>query len=46
MIVDVLLATYNGEQFIENQILSILMQTNDEWRLLVHDDGSTDKTLK
>ena len=46
MIVDVLLATYNGEQFIENQILSILMQTNDEWRLLVHDDGSTDKTLE
>lgn len=43
--VDILLATYNGEQFIAEQIESVLKQTNASWRLLVSDDGSTDNTL-
>jgi rhamnosyltransferase len=44
--VDILLATYNGELYIEEQILSIISQTFTDWRLLVHDDGSTDNTLE
>lgn len=42
--VDILLATYNGEKYIREQIDSILNQTHKEFRLLISDDGSTDKT--
>lgn len=44
--VDILMATYNGEAFVEEQVQSIISQTYKEWRLLVHDDGSTDKTME
>lgn len=43
--VDILLATYNGEQYLQEQIDSILSQTYTNFRLLVSDDGSTDRTL-
>lgn len=43
--VDILMATYNGEQYIEAQILSIIAQVYKDWRLLIHDDGSKDSTL-
>lgn len=39
------MATYNGEKFIEAQIRSLLNQTYQNWRLIVRDDGSTDKTV-
>ncbi len=42
--VDVLLATYNGERFIANQLESILAQSFGHWRILLRDDGSTDQT--
>lgn len=44
--VSVLLASYNGEKFIREQIQSILidLESNDE--LIISDDGSTDDTLK
>ena len=42
--VDILLATYNGEKYIREQIESILNQTHKEFRLLISDDGSTDGT--
>ena len=42
--VDILLATYNGEKYIVEQIESILNQTHKEFRLLISDDGSTDNT--
>lgn len=42
--VDILLATYNGEKYIREQIDSILNQTHKEFRLLISDDGSTDGT--
>ena len=41
MMIDILLATYNGAAFVEEQIRSIMAQTFTQWRLLVHDDGST-----
>ena len=44
-IIDVLLAAYNGERFISEQIQSILNQTFADFRLLIRDDGSTDRTL-
>lgn len=42
----ILLATYNGEKYIAEQINSILEQTEKEWVLYIHDDGSTDGTKK
>ena len=42
--VDILLATYNGEKYLREQIDSILNQTHTEFRLLISDDGSTDGT--
>ena len=44
--VDVLLATYNGEKYLKEQIDSILEQTHSDFRLLISDDGSTDGTRK
>ncbi len=43
--VDILMATYNGEKFIRQQIESIIKQTFIEWNLYIHDDGSTDNTI-
>ncbi|MGM9745758.1 MAG: glycosyltransferase family 2 protein [Paludibacteraceae bacterium] len=43
--IDILLATYNGEQFLREQLDSILAQTYTDWQLFVRDDGSTDNTL-
>ncbi len=42
--IDILLATYNGEKYIPEQLDSILGQTYQTFRLLISDDGSTDKT--
>lgn len=42
--IDVLLATYNGEKYISEQIDSLLRQSNKEWKVIAHDDGSTDRT--
>ena len=42
--VDILLATYNGEKYLREQIDSILNQTHAEFRLLISDDGSKDGT--
>lgn len=44
--IDILLATYNGETFIKEQIDSILNQTHTDFRLLISDDNSTDNTRK
>lgn len=42
--VAILMATYNGEKYICEQIDSILAQTYKDWRLYIHDDGSKDGT--
>lgn len=41
----ILLATYNGADYLEAQLDSLLMQTDARWDLLVSDDGSSDQTL-
>ncbi|HIA3985420.1 TPA: glycosyltransferase [Escherichia coli] len=43
--VTILMATYNGSAFIENQILSLQQQRYKDWILYIHDDGSSDDTL-
>jgi rhamnosyltransferase len=41
----ILMATYNGARYVQEQILSIQQQTIRGWILLIRDDGSTDDTL-
>jgi glycosyltransferase involved in cell wall biosynthesis len=42
--IDILLATYNGEKYLNQQIDSILAQTCQDWQLLIRDDCSSDNT--
>ncbi len=42
--VAILLATYNGEKYLEEQLQSILNQSYENWVLFIHDDGSYDGT--
>ena len=42
--VDILLATYNGEKYIKEQVESILNQTYENIQIIISDDCSTDKT--
>lgn len=42
--VAVLLASYNGERYIERQLKSISEQTHRKFICYIHDDGSTDNT--
>ena len=43
--ITVLMATYNGEKFIEQQLYSIRSQTLPADRVIILDDCSTDKTF-
>ena len=40
----ILMATYNSDRYISEQLDSILSQTYPNWHLYIHDDGSTDNT--
>lgn len=40
----ILMATYNGEVYVSQQIESIISQSFEHWHLLIRDDGSVDKT--
>ena len=44
--VQILLATYNGECFLREQLDSIVNQEYKYWELLIHDDGSIDDTIQ
>ena len=43
--VAILMATYNGQQFLAEQLESIEQQTYTNWRVFLSDDGSSDNTL-
>ena len=43
--IDILMATYNGEAFLEEQLDSIIHQSYSEWHLIVRDDCSSDRTV-
>lgn len=42
----ILLATYNGEKYLKEQLDSIISQTNNKFDLFIRDDGSNDGTWK
>ena len=42
----VVMATFNGEEWLEAQLQSISSQTRLPDRLVISDDGSTDRTLE
>jgi len=44
--IDVLMATYNGQKYLKEQIDSILNQTYKNIHLIISDDLSTDKTIE
>lgn len=44
--IDILLAAYDGEKFFAEQIESILSQTFQDFRIIIRDDGSNDRTPK
>ena len=41
---EILMAVYNGEAFLTEQIDSILRQDTDHWHLTISDDGSSDRS--
>lgn len=45
ILVDVVLASYNGDKYISEQIDSILNQSHKNIRLYISDDGSVDETV-
>ncbi len=46
MKMDILLATYNGEKYVDHLIESLLTQSHSQFSILIRDDGSTDKTIE
>lgn len=45
ILVEILIATYNGEKYISEQLESLLSQTYDNIHILIRDDGSKDRTI-
>lgn len=43
--VAILMATFNGEKFLAEQLASIRAQSFKNWKIFISDDGSTDATL-
>ncbi len=43
--IDILLATYNGEKYLKEQLDSLYNQTHKNFEIIARDDGSKDKTL-
>lgn len=44
--IEILLATYNGEKYLREQLDSLINQTYENIRILIRDDGSIDQTEK
>ena len=44
-LVEILLATRNGSEYLEAQIESVFQQSYPHWCILAHDDGSVDSTV-
>jgi glycosyltransferase involved in cell wall biosynthesis len=45
-LVSIAMASYNGERFIEEQVMSIIKQTYKNIELVIVDDGSKDETVE
>lgn len=46
LMISIILPVYNGENYIESAILSVLNQTYNNYELIIINDGSTDGTIK
>jgi len=46
MLISVVICTYNGEKYLEEQLLSIMNQSYQNIEIIISDDGSKDDTLK
>ena len=44
--IDILMAVYNGERFLAEQIESIIGQSYSDWHLYICDDGSKDNSVQ
>lgn len=44
--VDIILPTYNGEKYLDEQLRSIIRQTFQDFHLIIRDDGSSDRTVQ
>lgn len=44
--ISVCIATYNGEKYIKEELLSILPQLSSDDEIIISDDGSTDRTIQ
>ena len=44
--IDVVLATYNGIPYLEQQLSSLMSQSYKNFQVLIHDDGSTDGSIE
>lgn len=44
--IDILMAAYNGEAYIKEQMESIISQSFKDWNLRIHDDRSSDRTVE
>ncbi len=42
--VRIMMATYNGDKYLKEQIDSIIKQTYSNWSMIIQDDGSNDNT--
>lgn len=43
--VDIVIGTYNGARYLQEQIRSIVSQTHTNWNLYIRDDSSKDETV-
>lgn len=43
--ITILMAVYNGEMYLKEQLESISRQTYSQWRLIARDDGSSDNSV-
>ena len=43
--VEILMATYNGSKYLNEQIDSIVRQSYANWHLTISDDGSSDEAV-
>lgn len=42
----IIMCTYNGERYIQEQLQSIEQNLAQDWKIIVSDDQSTDNTVK
>lgn len=46
LLVSVVMPVYNGAEFIDESVKSVIEQTHTNWELIIVDDGSDDESLK